>query len=68
MRVSVAPKFNQKNRGRTKEDKDENSTINFKTFKKSRHTSHQAGRLCDDMEIFQKNVLSFGNVKKPQAM
>ena len=49
-----------------KENYDKNTTT-FNTFKRERHRRHWAGRLCGDMEMFQKHVLTKVNVNNPKT-
>ena len=67
MRVSVVKFLKQRKRDTTKKYNNGNNTINFNTFRSSRHTRHKAGRLCGDLEIFQKHFLTKGDLKNPKA-
>ena len=66
MRVYVAQISKQQKRGRKKTENYYNNTIASNTFKGVRHTRHRTGRLCGDMEIFQKHVLSRVNLNNPK--
>ena len=67
MRVSVVKILKQRKRDTTKKYNNGNNTINFNTFRSSQHTRHKAGRLCGDLEIFQKDFLTKGDLKNPKA-
>ena len=66
-RESVAQIPKKRNRGRPKKENDNNNTMNFKTFKRAWHTRNQVGRLCGDLEMFQKHVLTKGNMNNPKV-
>ena len=48
----------------SKKENDDKNTINLNTFKKVWNTRHRTGRLCGDIEMSQKHVLSKENAKK----
>ena len=67
MRESSTQISMQQKRGRPKKDNGYNKTITMNTFKRERHTRHKAGKLCVDLEMFHKHVLTKVNVRKPKA-
>ena len=67
MRVSMEKIPKQQKRGIPKRENYHKNTITLNTFKKERNRRHWTGRLCGDLEIFQKRVLSYVNEKKPMT-
>ena len=65
--VSVAQIPKQIKRGIPNKENCEKNTTTFNTFKREQHTRHKAGRLCGDLELFQKHVFTKGNMDNPKA-
>ena len=57
MSVSFAQILKQKEIGIPNKDNNDNNIITFNNLKRARHTRHHIGRLCGDLEIFQKHVI-----------
>ena len=67
MRMSVTQIPNHWKRGIPKKDNYDKNTITFNNFKRALHTRHKSSRLYGDLKMFQKCVLTKGNVNDPKA-
>ena len=67
MRVYVAQISKQQNRDIPKKYNNDKNNITFNTFKRAQNTRRLLGRLCGDLEIFQKHFFTKGNVNNPKA-